>query len=168
MKQTDESIVQVPVSSLRSFPNHPFRITDDESMQQLADSIRLLGVLNPVIIRYMDGITWQLRVSEENYSKIKPDVATSGCGAGADNSRQCHEEYSHMDKMITRKEAAKILGISIAALDQARTTGQISYVQYVENGCVYFTETALQEYVARCTHRAKPLENNATYRKPRK
>ena len=73
-----------------------------------------------------------------------------------------------MDKMITRKEAAKILGISIAALDQARTTGQISYVQYVENGCVFFTETALQEYVARCTHRAKPLENNATYRKPRK
>ena len=60
MKQTDESIVQVPVSSLRSFPNHPFRITDDESMQQLVDSIRLLGVLNPVIIRYMDGITWQL------------------------------------------------------------------------------------------------------------
>ena len=44
MKQTDESIVQVPVSSLRSFPNHPFRITDDESMQQLVDSIRLLGV----------------------------------------------------------------------------------------------------------------------------
>ena len=60
MKQTDESIVQVPVSSLRSFPNHPFRITDDESMQQLIDSIRLLGVLNPVIIRYMDGVTWQL------------------------------------------------------------------------------------------------------------
>lgn len=60
MKQTDESIVQVPVSSLRSFPNHPFRIIDDESMKQLVDSIRLLGVLNPVIIRYMDGITWQL------------------------------------------------------------------------------------------------------------
>ncbi len=60
MKQTDESIVQVPVSNLRSFPNHPFRIIDDESMKQLVDSIRLLGVLNPVIIRYMDGITWQL------------------------------------------------------------------------------------------------------------
>jgi len=73
-----------------------------------------------------------------------------------------------MEKMITRKEAAKMLGISITALDQARNCGLISYVQYVENGCVYFTEAALQEYVARCTHRAKPLENNATYIKPRK
>lgn len=60
MKQTDESIVQVPISSLRSFPNHPFQIADDLAMQQLVDSIRLLGVLNPVIIRFMDGITWQL------------------------------------------------------------------------------------------------------------
>lgn len=72
-----------------------------------------------------------------------------------------------MEKMISRKEAAKILGISITALDQARSSGLITYVQYVENGCVYFTEQALQEYIARCTHRAKPLDNSATYRKRR-
>ena len=72
-----------------------------------------------------------------------------------------------MEKMISRKEAAKILGISITALDQARSSGLITYVQYVVNGCVYFTEQALQEYIARCTHRAKPLDNSATYRKRR-
>lgn len=72
-----------------------------------------------------------------------------------------------MEHLITRKEAAQLLGISITSLDQARLTGQISFIQYVENGCVYFTEAALQEYVARCTHRAKPLESSATYRKPR-
>lgn len=38
MKKTDESIVQVPISSLRSFPNHPFQIADDLAMQQLVDS----------------------------------------------------------------------------------------------------------------------------------
>jgi hypothetical protein len=43
----------------------------------------------------------------------------------------------------------------------------ISYVQYVENGCVYFTEVGIQEYIAKCTHRAKPMERAATYRKPR-
>ena len=53
-----------------------------------------------------------------------------------------------MEKLITRKEAAKILGISIATLDAARQNGLISYVQYVPNGCVYFTDAALQEYVA--------------------
>lgn len=40
-----------------------------------------------------------------------------------------------MEKLITRKEAAKILGISIATLDAARNNGLISYVQYVQNGC---------------------------------
>lgn len=72
-----------------------------------------------------------------------------------------------MEKMITRKEAAKYLGISIKSLDYARSTGQISYVQYVENGSVYFTETALQEFIAKSTHRAKPQEKTATYRKKR-
>lgn len=72
-----------------------------------------------------------------------------------------------MDKMYTRKDAANLLGISLATLDAARIDGLISYVQYVENGCVFFTETSLQEYIARCTHRAKPMEVNATYRKKR-
>ena len=60
-----------------------------------------------------------------------------------------------MERLITRKEAAQILGISIATLDAARNNGQISYVQYVPNGCVFFTDSGLQEYVAKCTHRAK-------------
>ena len=42
-----------------------------------------------------------------------------------------------MEKLITRKEAAKLLGISLATLDEARNSGLISYIQYVPNGCVY-------------------------------
>ena len=49
-----------------------------------------------------------------------------------------------MEKLITRKEAAKILGISLTTLDEARNSGLISYIQYVPNGCVYFTHTSLQ------------------------
>ena len=44
------------------------------------------------------------------------------------------EEICFMEKLITRKEAAEILGISIATLDAARNNGLISYVQYVQNG----------------------------------
>ena len=72
-----------------------------------------------------------------------------------------------MEKLLTRKETAKLLGISIATLDAARTNGQIAFVQYVENGCVYFTEMGIQEYIARSTHRAKPIDNNTTYRNRR-
>ena len=44
------------------------------------------------------------------------------------------EEICFMEKLITRKEAAEILGISIATLDAARNNGLISYVQYVRYG----------------------------------
>lgn len=72
-----------------------------------------------------------------------------------------------MEKLISRKEAAKLLGISLTTLDEARNNGLISYVQYVPNGCVYFTDSNLQEYIAKCTHRAKPSEKKDTYRNVR-
>ena len=63
-----------------------------------------------------------------------------------------------MEKLLTRKEAAALLGISTKTLDVARINGQVSFVQYVENGSVYFTEAGLQEYIARATHRARPQD----------
>ena len=72
-----------------------------------------------------------------------------------------------MEKLITRREAAKLLGISISTLDEARNNGLISYIQYFPNGCVYFTDTGIQEYIAKCTHRAKPMEKRTTYRNVR-
>ena len=72
-----------------------------------------------------------------------------------------------MDKLITRKEAASMLGISVKTLDATRTNGLIFYVQYVKNDCVYFAEMGIQEYIAKCMHHAKSLERAATYCKPR-
>ena len=72
-----------------------------------------------------------------------------------------------MEKLLNRKDAAALLGISVATLDILKSSGPISYVQYVPRGAVYFTETCLQEYVARCTHRARPTEKIETYRKRR-
>lgn len=73
-----------------------------------------------------------------------------------------------MEKLYTRKEAAGLLGISLATLDSAKNNGIISYIQYVENGCVYFSETSIQEYIARSTHRAMIRKDNGmTYRKRR-
>ena len=72
-----------------------------------------------------------------------------------------------MEKLITRKEAAKLLGISLATLDEARNSGLRSYIQYEPNACVFFTDAGLQEYIAKCTHRAKPMEKKETYRNMR-
>ena len=65
-----------------------------------------------------------------------------------------------VEKLLTRKETAKILGVSLPVLDGAKNSGLISYVQYTENGRVYFTESAIEEYIVRSTHRAKPQTVN--------
>jgi ParB family chromosome partitioning protein len=46
-----DKAIQLPLSQLHSFPNHPFKVTDDEAMQSLADSIRNRGVLHPIVVR---------------------------------------------------------------------------------------------------------------------
>ncbi|MDO4460750.1 MAG: helix-turn-helix domain-containing protein [Clostridia bacterium] len=72
-----------------------------------------------------------------------------------------------METLLTRTEAAKRLKITTATLDELRRGGYITYIQYKENGKVYFTETALQEYLDKHTKKAKPTQSLLTYRRRR-
>lgn len=47
----NEVVVQLPLSELHDFPNHPFKVRDDDAMQETAESIRQYGVLVPAIVR---------------------------------------------------------------------------------------------------------------------
>lgn len=42
---------EIELERIHSFPNHPFKVIDDEKMDKLVDSIRENGILNPVIVR---------------------------------------------------------------------------------------------------------------------
>lgn len=44
-------IVNVTLSELHTFKNHPFHVNDDKEMEELAESIREHGVLIPGIVR---------------------------------------------------------------------------------------------------------------------
>lgn len=46
-----EKVVDIPLSELHSFKNHPFKVKDDEAMMDTAESIRQHGVLVPAIAR---------------------------------------------------------------------------------------------------------------------
>ena len=50
-QKPNEHVQQIPLSEIRPFKNHPFKVADDELMQQTIDSIMQVGVLNPAIIR---------------------------------------------------------------------------------------------------------------------
>ena len=55
-----EKVRIVPISNIEDFPDHPFQVKDDESMVQLVESIRMNGVLNPVIALKIDENHYQL------------------------------------------------------------------------------------------------------------
>ena len=46
-----EIITDIPLGELHPFPDHPFGVRDDDSMQQTVESIREYGVLVPAIAR---------------------------------------------------------------------------------------------------------------------
>lgn len=51
----EDKITLLPLSELHDFPNHPFKVRDDDAMQETAESIRQYGVLVPAIVRPREG-----------------------------------------------------------------------------------------------------------------
>ena len=53
--KTQTTIVQVSTNKLHPFPAHPFKVQDDEDMEQLTQSIQSQGVLTPLVIRPLEN-----------------------------------------------------------------------------------------------------------------
>lgn len=52
MDNTEQEVVrQIPLTELHPFPDHPFKIRDDESMRETTESIKEYGVLVPALAR---------------------------------------------------------------------------------------------------------------------
>ena len=51
IEATQDKVIDIPLTQLHPFKNHPFKVTDDESMLETAESITKHGVLVPVIAR---------------------------------------------------------------------------------------------------------------------
>ena len=50
----------IPVDQLHTFRNHPFAVRHDEAMEQLVESIRVNGVLNPVLARPKADVGYEI------------------------------------------------------------------------------------------------------------
>ena len=50
-----EQIINAPLADLHTFKDHPFRVVDDEKMEETTESIRQYGVLVPGIARPREG-----------------------------------------------------------------------------------------------------------------
>ena len=62
MKNTMKKPVNVPVSKLRPFEGHPFKVKDDEEMNTLIESVQTQGILSPLIVRQLENTTDEYEV----------------------------------------------------------------------------------------------------------
>jgi len=57
---TLERIQELPLDKLLPFPDHPFKVVDDEKMQDTVDSIKEYGVLVPILVRPIDDGNYEI------------------------------------------------------------------------------------------------------------
>lgn len=49
--QTLEKVQILPLNKMSSFPNHPYKVNDDEELEDMANTIKENGVIHPIIVR---------------------------------------------------------------------------------------------------------------------
>ena len=123
---------------------------------------------------------WRYIMKKINLRELYPDVYTNdgkwNCRSRRFRPKPCPRQYPPWLKAARKIFLIKFhlmrLFFAFLSVLIRRTSFPPSFVHWQSNrqhnGCVYFTSAGLQEYIAKCTHRAKPAEKNATYRKPRR
>ena len=56
----EESAMDLEIAKIRPFKDHPFKVLDDEKMQDLIESIRINGILSPVLVRPIGNDTYEM------------------------------------------------------------------------------------------------------------
>ena len=59
-QENGEKIQQIQLSELHTPQIHPFKVTNDEKMQEMAESIKKYGVMTPAIVRPLDEGGYEL------------------------------------------------------------------------------------------------------------
>ena len=55
-----EKVMEIPLTAIDPFPNHPFLVKNDEAMQNMTESIKTFGIQTPAIVRQKDDGRYEL------------------------------------------------------------------------------------------------------------
>ena len=55
-----DGLKEIEIDKLHDFRNHPFKVTDDEKMDELTESIKERGVLLPILVRKTDDEEYEI------------------------------------------------------------------------------------------------------------
>ena len=82
----EESAMEIEINRIHAFKNHPFKVLDDEKMADLIESVKVNGVLTPVLLR-SDG--------EDGYETVSYTHLW-------EQERMCRTNLSHFTTWIAR------------------------------------------------------------------
>jgi ParB family chromosome partitioning protein len=55
-----ERLMEIPISEIRDFPDHPYKVKDDEAMLELVESIKTRGLIQPVLVRPVEDGKYEM------------------------------------------------------------------------------------------------------------
>lgn len=55
-----EKVEEIDINKIADFPNHPFKVQDDDKMDEMVKSVKQYGVILPVIVRPKDDGTYEM------------------------------------------------------------------------------------------------------------
>ena len=55
-----DSVQDIPISQISDFPEHPFKVKQDEAMLEMAERVRQYGVLVPGLVRQLEDGSYQM------------------------------------------------------------------------------------------------------------
>lgn len=96
--QNDEKIT-IPIDELQPFEEHPYKVLDDEEMEQLVESIRENGVLTPILVTHLD-------LRAEKYDIVSGHRRYAACKKlGITEIPAVYKEMTYDEAVITMVDA---------------------------------------------------------------
>ena len=120
----------LPIEKLRPFEGHPFKVADNEEMDQLVESILAQGVLTPLVVRPLDNGEYEVISGHRRLHACKRAGIESVPALIADMDRDAAaialvDSNLHREHILPSEKAFAYKLKMDALLHQGRTSGQV-------------------------------------------
>lgn len=59
-KKENDNVTAIPLSQIADFPDHPYQVRDDDSMNELVESIKERGLIQPILVRPVENGRYEM------------------------------------------------------------------------------------------------------------
>ena len=120
----------LPIGKLRPFEGHPFKVADNEEMDQLVESIMAQGVLTPLVVRPLENGEYEVISGHRRLHACKRAGIESVPALITDMDRDTAaialvESNLHREHILPSEKAFAYKLKMDALLHQGRTSGQV-------------------------------------------